>query len=48
MSLFVKYKHILMTECERGGLDGIFSIGTNSALKVGLVPMETTIDLSGQ
>ena len=32
-----------MTQGKRGGIAGIYSIGTNSALKVGLVPMETTI-----
>ena len=32
-----------MTYGERGGIVGIFSYGTNLTLKVGLIPMETTI-----
>ena len=41
ISLHLNYK-IMMTWCERGGIVGIYSIGTYLTLKLGLVPEETT------
>ena len=42
-SLFARYKLILMSQEERGGIVGIYSTRVKITLKVGLVPMETTL-----
>ena len=42
-SVFARYKQILMTQEQRGGTIGIYSIGVKMTLKVGSTPMETTL-----